>query len=113
MRVCNHFLRQVLLGLGSRPPIPLYRVSRFATSTASTSEGTTLSRQNELKRYPVPLLQETLAKYVKTVPQFLDKREFEATKQAVKELAEPGGVGQKLQNMLEKKASASDNWVRL
>ena len=74
-------------------------------------EGTTLSRQNEVKKYPVPPLQETLSKYLKTVPQFLDKGEFETTLDAVKELGQRGGDGERLQLLLEDKASKSENWV--
>ena len=56
--------------------------------------------------------QETLSKYLKTVPQYLDKREFEATVDAVKELGQQGGDGERLQLLLEDKASKSENWVR-
>lgn len=74
-------------------------------------EGTTLSRQKEVKKYPVPPLQETLSKYLKTVPQFLDKSEFETTLGAVKELGQRGGDGERLQLLLEDKASQSENWA--
>jgi len=70
-----------------------------------------LSRQNEVKKYPVPPLQETLSKYLKTVPQFLDKGEFETTVEAVKELGQQGGDGERLQLLLEDKASKSENWL--
>ena len=61
-----------------------------------------------ISQYPP---QETLSKYLKTVPQFLDKGEFETTVEAVKELGQQGGDGERLQLLLEDKASKSENWV--
>jgi hypothetical protein len=101
-------LLQLLLG---RHTTSVFQLSRCATTKSVLPEGTTLSRQGELKRFPVPVLQDTLAKYLKSVPQFLDKQELEATVQSVREFEKPGGVGQRLQKMLEEKASKSENWV--
>lgn len=83
----------------------------YSTTTYSTPEGTTLSRQHELKRLPVPKLQDTLSKYLKTVTQFLNKTEYDATMTKAIEFGSPGGVGEKLQSLLEDKASVKENWV--
>ena len=81
-------------------------------SQGSASLARTLIKIYEcISNYPQNILQETLSKYLKTVPQFLDKREFEATVEAVKELGQQGGDGERLQILLEEKASKSENWA--
>ncbi|XP_039762865.1 carnitine O-acetyltransferase-like isoform X1 [Pararge aegeria] len=67
------------------------------------------ARVQKLPRLPVPKLNDTLSKYLKTVQPFLNDEEFVATSTLVKEFE--GGVGQKLQALLEKRAGKHENWL--
>ena len=48
----------------------------------------------------------------RTVKPLLSEHQFSITKQVAKNFGAPGGVGAKLQQLLQKKGSAEDNWVR-
>ncbi|KAI0841829.1 acyltransferase ChoActase/COT/CPT [Hypoxylon sp. FL0890] len=56
--------------------------------------------QDSLPRLPVPTLEETASRYVKSLHPLLSPVEFEASKKAVDEFIKPGGVGRKLQEKL-------------
>lgn len=58
---------------------------------------------------PVPPLQKTLEKYLKSVEPFLNEQELKKTKEVVNNFS--SGVGQKLQELLVKKAKTTDNWL--
>ncbi|MEO1281364.1 MAG: choline/carnitine O-acyltransferase [Pseudomonadota bacterium] len=60
---------------------------------------------------PVPTLQETCDRYLAGVEPLLSADEFAKTKENVEELLTPGGVGAKLQELLEVRAATSDNWL--
>ncbi|OTA81133.1 hypothetical protein M434DRAFT_401479 [Hypoxylon sp. CO27-5] len=64
------------------------------------SKGAMLRFQDSLPRLPVPTLEETAARYVKSLHPLLSPVEFAASKKAVDEFIKPGGVGQKLQEKL-------------
>jgi len=56
--------------------------------------------QESLPKLPVPTLEETAARYLKTLHPLLSSSEFESSKKAVEEFIKPGGVGAKLQEKL-------------
>lgn len=64
------------------------------------SKGAMLRFQESLPRLPVPTLEETAARYVKSLHPLLSPVEYAASKKAVDEFIKPGGVGQKLQEKL-------------
>ncbi|KAI2635393.1 acyltransferase ChoActase/COT/CPT [Xylaria nigripes] len=64
------------------------------------SKGPMLRFQESLPRLPVPTLEETAARYVKTLHPILSPAEYEASKKAVADFIKPGGVGEKLQKKL-------------
>ncbi|CAH0726668.1 unnamed protein product, partial [Brenthis ino] len=68
-----------------------------------------LGKVQNLPKLPVPKLHDTLSKYLKTVKPFLNDEEFAATTSIVKEFE--GGIGQKLQSLLEKRAENHQNWL--
>lgn len=67
--------------------------------------------QGSLPRLPVPPLEETLNKYLKTVKPLVTEEEFQLTEEIVKKFAAPGGIGQQLQEKLQQRAKKSDNWL--
>lgn len=77
------------------------------------SQGAMLRFQNSLPKLPVPPLQETMAKYLKSVRPLLSDSEFDKTAAAVKEFQKPGGMGEELQKRLEARAADPniDNWL--
>lgn len=56
--------------------------------------------EDSLPRLPVPTLQETAKRYLKSVHPLLSKPEYEATTKAVEEFIAPGGPGEALQKRL-------------
>jgi carnitine O-acetyltransferase len=56
--------------------------------------------QDSLPRLPVPTLEETAARYLKSLQPLLSPVELESSKKAVKEFIAPGGPGRKLQEKL-------------
>lgn len=64
-----------------------------------------------LPRLPVPKLETTLNKYLKTVRPHLNDQEYEITKSLVKDFISEGSTGQKLQSLLENRAEHHSNWL--
>ncbi|OIW28471.1 acyltransferase ChoActase/COT/CPT [Coniochaeta ligniaria NRRL 30616] len=56
--------------------------------------------QDSLPRLPVPTLEETAARYLKSLQPLLSPVELESSKKAVEEFIAPGGPGRKLQEKL-------------
>lgn len=60
---------------------------------------------------PVPKLSNSIDKFLKAVKPLIDEKDFENTKQIAGDFAKKGGVGEKLQKLLEDRAKTTDNWV--
>ncbi|KAK2044041.1 choline/Carnitine O-acyltransferase [Colletotrichum somersetense] len=77
------------------------------------SKGPMLRFQDSLPRLPVPTLEETAARYIKTLHPLLSESEFDASKKAVEEFVKPGGIGIKLQEKLlaRREDPANRNWL--
>ncbi|KAG1456601.1 hypothetical protein G6F56_006791 [Rhizopus delemar] len=75
--------------------------------------GPMLRYQTNLPKLPVPDLNETLPKYLKTVRPLLTDEEFKRTEQAVKQFIAPGSLGLELQKRLVARASDPNvaNWM--
>ncbi|XP_022123060.2 carnitine O-acetyltransferase isoform X1 [Pieris rapae] len=75
-----------------------------------TSTKPALNSQN-LPQLPVPKLEDTVNKYLKTVRPFLNENEFSNTSKLMNNFASEGGIGQKLQSLLENRATKHINWL--
>ncbi|KAM7204529.1 carnitine O-acetyltransferase [Rhypophila sp. PSN 637] len=64
------------------------------------SKGPMLRFQESLPRLPVPSLEETAARYLKSLKPILSQSELEASTKAVQEFIAPNGPGRKLQEKL-------------
>lgn len=67
------------------------------------------SNPQNLPHLPVPKLQQTLEKYIKTVEPHLAPKELERTKSIIKDFE--NGIGRKLQELLILKAKDTENWL--
>jgi carnitine O-acetyltransferase len=69
--------------------------------------------EDSLPRLPVPTLEETAKRYLKSVHPLLSKSEYDATTKAVNEFVAPGGPGEKLQERLvaRREDPKHKNWI--
>jgi carnitine O-acetyltransferase len=69
--------------------------------------------EDSLPRLPVPTLEETAKRYLKSVHPLLSKQEYDATTKAVNEFVAPGGPGETLQKRLVERRENPDtrNWI--
>lgn len=77
------------------------------------SKGAMLRFQDSLPKLPVPTLEETAARYLKSLHPLLSSTEYEASKKAVEDFIQPGGVGSKLQEKLiaKREDPKTKNWI--
>ncbi|KAF3767822.1 acyltransferase ChoActase/COT/CPT [Cryphonectria parasitica EP155] len=77
------------------------------------SKGPMLRFQESLPRLPVPTLEETAARYLKSLHPLLSPAEFEQSKSAVADFVKPGGIGARLQEKLiaRREDPKHKNWI--
>ncbi|KAF2089377.1 carnitine O-acetyltransferas-like protein [Saccharata proteae CBS 121410] len=77
------------------------------------SKGKMLRFEDSLPRLPVPSLEETAKRYLKSVHPLLSSSEFDNTKKAVEEFIQPGGQGETLQKRLLARRDDPNvrNWI--
>ena len=69
--------------------------------------------EDSLPRLPVPTLEETSKRYLKSVHALLNPTEFEKTKKAVADFVKPGSIGHELQKRLQVRREdlKHKNWI--
>lgn len=69
--------------------------------------------EDSLPQLPIPSLEDTSEKYLKSVHPLLSKHEYAATEKAVAELSKPGSIGQTLQKRLiaHRDDPKHKNWI--
>ena len=69
--------------------------------------------EESLPRLPVPTLDETSKRYLKSVHALVNSTEYERTKKAVEEFVRPGGIGHELQKrlMARRQDPKQKNWI--
>ncbi|KAI2602856.1 acyltransferase ChoActase/COT/CPT [Hypoxylon sp. NC1633] len=77
------------------------------------SKGAMLRFQESLPRLPVPTLEETAARYLKSLRPLLSPNEYADSEIAVNKFIKPGGVGEKLQEKLiaRRENPQIKNWI--
>lgn len=78
-----------------------------------SSKGPMLRFEESLPKLPVPTLEETATRYLKSVHPLLSTSEFQSTTSAVQEFIKPGGIGSKLQEKLivRREDPKHKNWI--
>lgn len=101
-----------------KPRIPLARGYTLLNSSSAgyredNSKGAMFRFEDSLPRLPVPTLEETSRRYLKSVHPLLNKTEFEHTKQAVQDFVKPGSIGEQLQTRLQARREDPKhrNWI--
>ncbi|KAM6895269.1 carnitine O-acetyltransferase-like [Xenentodon cancila] len=88
------------------------RPRHFAKLVSATRiAGRYLTHQRGLPTLPVPPLQQTCERYITALEPIIDTDELKQTKELVKEFQKKGGVGERLQRGLEKRARNTENWL--
>ncbi|NXK76211.1 CACP acetyltransferase, partial [Amazona guildingii] len=67
--------------------------------------------QEALPHLPVPPLQQTLDRYLLALQPIISEEELNHTQGLVAEFCKPGGVGERLQKGLERRAKKTENWL--
>ena len=79
--------------------------------SATRVTGRYLAHQQGLPHLPVPPLQQTCEHYITVLEPILEVDELKNTKELVEQFRKAGGVGERLQKGLEKRARNTENWV--
>ncbi|KAG6003358.1 hypothetical protein E4U21_002100 [Claviceps maximensis] len=81
--------------------------------TEDKSKGPMLRFQDSLPRLPVPTLEETANRYLKSLHPILSASEYATSEAAVREFIRPGGAGSKLQDKLiaRREDPQNKNWI--
>lgn len=78
-----------------------------------SAKGPMLRFQESLPKLPVPTLEETTKRYLKSLSPLLSQSELETSKKAVEEFTKAGGIGEKLQERLiaRREDPQHKNWI--
>jgi carnitine O-acetyltransferase len=89
----------------------LQRINLLKMSPQVLSVNYSSSNPQNLPKLPVPKLNDTLTKFLNSAEPHLTPDRFENTKNVVREFGKSGGIGEKLQKLLEKRAETTENWL--
>ncbi|KAF4522336.1 hypothetical protein B566_EDAN011337 [Ephemera danica] len=64
-----------------------------------------------VEKFPVPALKPSIERYLESAKPFLTEAEYAVTTTLAREFIAPGGVGERLQGVLEERAKNHDNWL--
>ncbi len=104
------FVSQVKVGMAK--PCSLMKPCHLVKPVSATRiTGRYLTHQRGLPTLPIPPLQQTCERYVAALEPIIEVDELKHTKELVNEFQKAGGLGERLQRDLEKRARNTENWV--
>ncbi|GAA6227194.1 carnitine O-acetyltransferase-like isoform X1 [Lates japonicus] len=103
---------RTMVKVGMAKPCGLVKPSHLVKPVSATRvAGRYLAHQQGLPRLPVPSLQQTCERYITALEPIVEVDELKHTKELVQEFQKAGGVGERLQRGLEKRAQNTENWL--
>ncbi|KAK2818797.1 hypothetical protein Q5P01_024358 [Channa striata] len=106
------FCSRTAVKVGMAKPCSLVKPCYLVKPVSATRvAGRYLSHQKGLPSLPVPPLQQTCQRYIAALEPIVEVDELRHTKQLLENFQKPGGVGERLQRGLEKRASNTENWL--
>ncbi|XP_049415888.1 carnitine O-acetyltransferase [Epinephelus fuscoguttatus] len=103
---------RTMVKVGMVKPCGLIKPCHLVKPVSATRvPGRYLTHQKGLPTLPVPPLQQTCERYISALEPILEMDELTHTKELVDEFKKAGGVGEKLQKSLEKRAQKTENWL--
>ncbi|XP_061657615.1 carnitine O-acetyltransferase isoform X1 [Syngnathoides biaculeatus] len=101
-----------MVKVGMAKPCGLVKTCHLVKPISATRiTGRYLTHQKGLPSLPVPALQQTLERYITALEPIVEVEELMNTKQLVSDFQKPGGVGERLQKGLERRAHNTENWL--
>lgn len=98
--------------MGTGKPCRLVKMCHFVRTVPVTlATGSNLIQQKGLPKMPVPPLKQTFDCYLSMLESIVDTDELKHTTGLVQEFLMAGGIGEKLQRSLERRACKTGNWV--
>lgn len=87
------------------------RIHPITTIQKNLASSAISSNPDNLPHFPLPKLEDTLQKYLRSVKPLLSNEKYQKTIKAVEEFTKPNGSGTRLQSLLKAKADKSENWL--
>ncbi|XP_042365005.1 carnitine O-acetyltransferase-like [Plectropomus leopardus] len=103
---------RTMVKVGMVKPCGLVKPCHLVKPVSATRvTGRYLTHQRGLPNLPVPPLQQTCERYISALEPIVEVDELKHTKELVEEFQKAGGVGERLQRSLEKRAKKTENWL--
>ncbi|XP_044188829.1 carnitine O-acetyltransferase [Thunnus albacares] len=103
---------RTMVKVGMAKPCGLIKPGHLVKPVSVTRvTGRYLTHQEGLPGLPVPPLQQTCERYLTALEPIVEVDELKHTKKMVDEFQKPGGIGEKLQTGLERRARNTENWL--
>lgn len=90
---------------------PAVMVQKNLLSSSSSSAINSATNPQFLPHLPLPELDDTLQKYLRSVKPLLSKEQYQETIKAIEEFGRPNGDGQRLHELLKGRAATTENWL--